>query len=71
LKLKYDEEKRGAIRGIKLVSKPSRKLYTGYRQLRPVRQGYGVGIISTPKGIMTVKEAKKQKVGGQLLFEIW
>ena len=68
--LKYDNE-RGAISGIKFLSVPSRRRYAGYKELRKVRQGYGVAILSTPKGIMTAQEARKQKLGGQLLFEIW
>jgi len=61
----------GAISGMNIISKPSRRLYAGYKELKSVRQGYGIGFISTPKGIMTNKEARKAKVGGQLLFEIW
>lgn len=59
------------IDDIKVVSRPSKKVYIGYKDLKTVRQGYGLGVISTSKGIMTTKEAKKHKVGGQLLFEIW
>lgn len=70
IKLKYNDGG-GAISGIKFVSKPSRRIYAGYAELRPIKQGYGLGIISTPKGIMTTKDAKKMKVGGELLFEIW
>lgn len=69
LEIKINEHK--TINGIKLISRPSRRIYASYQNLKPVRQGYGLGIISTSKGIMTTKEAKKQKVGGQLLFEIW
>ncbi len=68
--LKYDSEK-GAIGGMKFLSLPSRRLYSGYADLRPVKQGFGMSVISTPKGIMTGSQARKQKVGGQLLFEIW
>jgi small subunit ribosomal protein S8 len=53
------------------ISKPSRHFYKDYRSLRPVRQGHGMAVLSTSKGIMTGKEAKKQKVGGEYLFEIW
>jgi len=68
--LKYIDEM-GAISGVKFLSVPSRRLYAGYTALRPVKQGYGIGLVSTPKGIMTSLDAKKQKMGGQLLFEIW
>ena len=70
VKLKYQDGK-GAIEGIRLISKPSRKLYAGYRDLKPVRHGYGMAVLSTPKGVMDGKSARKQKLGGQLLFEIW
>ena len=69
--LRYGEDGRGAIRSIKFVSVPSRRMYSGYRKLKPVRQGYGLAVLTTPKGIMTSQEARKQKVGGQVLFEIW
>ena len=69
--LKYDEKKSGAIRGIAHLSVPSRRMYVGAKELRPVKQGYGLGVISTPKGIMAYHEAKKANVGGELLFEIW
>ncbi|MEK7657843.1 MAG: 30S ribosomal protein S8 [Patescibacteria group bacterium] len=70
IKLKYNDGN-GAIDGFKFISKPSRRIYIGYDEIRPVRQGYGLMIVSTPKGIMTGKEAKKLKVGGEALFQIW
>ena len=71
IKLKYDDDGQGAISGLKLLSRPSRRLYAGAKELRPVRQGYGLGVISTPKGVMTYGEARRAKLGGQILFEIW
>lgn len=71
LTLKYGEENRPAISGFKIISKPSRHMYTGAKEIKPVRSGYGVGIISTSKGIMNSKEAKKQNLGGEMLFEVW
>jgi len=68
--LKYENGK-GVINGIKIISRPSRKIYSGYKEMRPVRHGFGLGVISTSKGIMTTFEAKKMKLGGELLFEIW
>jgi len=70
VKIRY-EEGAGAIRGVRFASKPSRRIYAGYRELRPVRQGFGIGVISTPQGVMTTAEARKKKLGGELLFEIW
>lgn len=60
-----------AFSDFRLLSKPSRHLYSGYRDLKPVRQQYGVAVISTPKGVMTNRAARKEKVGGEYLFEIW
>jgi small subunit ribosomal protein S8 len=56
---------------IKRVSKPSRRIYAGVKELKPIRQGTGYMIISTPQGIMTDKEAREAKVGGEILFKIW
>lgn len=61
----------GAVSDFKIVSKPSRHQYKDYRSVRPVRQGYGMGVLSTSRGIMTAKDARKNKVGGEYLFEIW
>jgi small subunit ribosomal protein S8 len=70
IELKYQDGK-GVIKGIKFISKPSRHLYISYKDIKPVKRGYGLLILSTPKGILTGKEAKKMKVGGEMLFEIW
>ena len=70
VELKYDDKK-GAIRDVKFISKPSRRFYIGYKEIKPVKGGYGLLIMSTPKGILTGQEAKKKKVGGEALFEIW
>ncbi|HVO28439.1 MAG TPA: 30S ribosomal protein S8 [Candidatus Paceibacterota bacterium] len=63
--------KKGTFSDFKLVSKPSRHFYTDYRSVRRVLQGHGAAVLSTSRGIMTDKEARKQKVGGEYLFEIW
>ena len=55
----------------KLLSKPSRRFYADYRSLHRVRQGYGLGVLSTPAGVMSAADAKKKKVGGEYLFQIW
>jgi small subunit ribosomal protein S8 len=65
------KDKAGSMNDFKIVSKPSRHLYVDYRSLRAVKQGYGLGVLSTSKGIMTNKEARRKKVGGEYLFEIW
>ena len=63
--------KTGVMTDFKLISKPSRHFYADYRSIRPVKQGHGIGVFSTSRGIMTTKEARKQKVGGEYLFEVW
>lgn len=71
IKLKYDKEGHGAISGIKIVSKPSRHIYAGYKDIKAVKGGFGTAVISTSKGIIAGKEAKKEKAGGEIMFEIW
>ncbi len=68
--LKYKEGE-AAVTDVRRVSKQSKRVYLGYRDIVPVRQGYGVTIISTPAGVMTGKEAKTKKLGGEELFKIW
>lgn len=68
--LKYDG-KTPVISSLKRISKPGQRIYKGSKELRRVRGGYGIAIISTPKGLMTNKEARKQKIGGEVLAEIW
>jgi small subunit ribosomal protein S8 len=60
-----------ALTDVKIHSKIGRRIYRGYRELKPVLNGLGFSIISTSKGILTNVEAKKLKVGGELLFDIW
>ena len=55
----------------RIISKPSNHRYIGYRDLKPVMQHFGVGIISTPKGILSDTEARNEQVGGEYLFQIW
>jgi small subunit ribosomal protein S8 len=69
--LKYDEEGRGAIREMKRVSKPGRREYVGGDNLPRVRNGLGVAILSTSRGVMTDKEARKVNVGGEVLAYVF
>src|SRR5258708_35434166 len=64
--LKY-EGIRPAISGINLISRPSRHLYIKSKDIKPVRSGFGLAIISTSKGVMTSRDARKQKLGGEIL----
>ncbi len=59
------------IEDISLVSKPSRRQYGKAKEIRPFRQGYGITVLSTPKGILDGAHAKKANVGGEILFKIW
>jgi len=68
--LKYDN-KIPAISGLKRISKPGQKIYSASRKIKRVKGGYGISIISTSKGLMTDKEARKNKIGGEILCEIW
>lgn len=59
------------ITNVKRLSKPSKRLYKGYSEIFPIKQGYGTTFVSTPKGILSDDEARKEKVGGEVLFSIW
>ncbi len=59
------------ITGVERVSKTSKRVYSKSKEIRKVKSGYGLMILSTPKGIMTDKEAKQANVGGESLFKIW
>jgi len=69
--LKYDENRRPVIAGLKRVSKPGRRVYAGAKKLPRVLGGLGIAIISTSQGIMTDHEARRRGVGGEILCEVW
>jgi small subunit ribosomal protein S8 len=69
--LKYGEKKEKVITGLKRISKPGLKVYVKNTEVPKVLNGMGIAIISTSKGIMTDKEARKQNVGGEVLAYIW
>ncbi|PIP86530.1 30S ribosomal protein S8 [Candidatus Campbellbacteria bacterium CG11_big_fil_rev_8_21_14_0_20_44_21] len=60
-----------AISGARRLSKPGRRIYKGAGDIRPVKFGHGRLVLSTPEGVISGGEAKKKRVGGELLFEIW
>ncbi|MFC1663809.1 30S ribosomal protein S8 [Patescibacteria group bacterium] len=68
--LKYDD-KTPAISRLKRVSKQGQRIYFSVKKIKPVHGGYGISIFSTPKGLMTNKEARRHKLGGELICEIW
>lgn len=69
--LKYGADQEGVIFGLERVSKPSRRVYIKSRDIKPVLNGMGISILSTSKGIMTDKTARKESVGGEVLCNIW
>ena len=69
--LKYSPAKEAVIRGIKRVSKPGLRVYRSYREIPRVRSGFAVTIMSTPGGVLTDKQAKEKKVGGEILCQVW
>lgn len=70
LKLKYNDDA-PSFSDVKLISKPGRRIYLDKNEIKPVREGYGILIMSTSKGIMTDEEAKKLGLGGQAIAEVW
>jgi small subunit ribosomal protein S8 len=64
-------ERVSAFQGIRRVSRPGRRVYVGHDQIPRVLSGLGISILSTSHGLMTDKEARRQKVGGELLCEVW
>jgi len=69
--LKYDNKRRPILTNLKRVSKPGRRVYSGKRELPWVLSGMGVAIVSTPRGLMTDREARRQGVGGEILCYVW
>ncbi|MBQ9080537.1 MAG: 30S ribosomal protein S8 [Clostridia bacterium] len=69
--LKYMTGKQKVIRGIRRVSKPGLRVYAGYEDMPKVMNGLGIAIVSTSKGIMTDKQARTQKIGGEVLAFVW
>jgi small subunit ribosomal protein S8 len=69
--LKYVKDGQPTIFGIKRVSKPSCRVYSKSKQIKPVLNGLGISIVSTSKGVMTDKQAIEAKVGGEILCNVW
>lgn len=70
--LKYDPiNKVNAIKGLKRVSRPGLRQYTGYKDMPRVLNGLGIAVLSTSKGVMTNKDAKEQKIGGEVLCYVY
>lgn len=71
LHLRYDEDRRPVIAGLRRVSKPGRRIFSASNEIPWVQGGLGVAVLSTPKGIMTGREARRAGVGGEVLCYVW
>ena len=71
MSIRYDESGKALIDGMRRVSKPSRRVYLGSDAIPKVRNGLGIGVISTSKGIMTDRAARESSVGGEYICEVW
>src|SRR5260370_255886 len=69
--LKYPPDRRSVITGVKRISRPGARAYLGSTDIRPVVGGLGISILTTPKGLMSGRAARKAKIGGELLCEAW
>jgi small subunit ribosomal protein S8 len=69
--LRYGRDKQSALDGVRRVSTPGRRVYVRHDRIPRVLSGMGVSILSTSHGVMTDKDARKQKVGGELICEVW
>lgn len=71
IRLRYSDERERAISGIRRISKPGHRVYRGARELPRVLGGLGIAIVSTSQGVMTDKEARRARVGGEILAYVW
>ncbi|GMU91262.1 MAG: 30S ribosomal protein S8 [Candidatus Hydrogenedentota bacterium] len=71
ISLKYLPDRSPVVSGMRRVSRPSLRVYVGYSEIRPVRSGLGISILSTSQGVMTGKKARASRVGGEVLCEVW
>lgn len=71
VELTVDENGVSKIKGVKRISKPSKRVYMGADDIQPIKYGHGIIILSTPNGILSGKQAGRERVGGEVLFEIW
>ena len=69
--LKYDEFRRPVVSGIRRVSRPSLRVYVGGRQIPVIRKGLGISVLSTPKGVIADRVARKENVGGEVICSVW
>ena len=71
VEVRYNDGSEPMIQGIQRVSRPSRRVYVGWQEIPKVRNGLGIAILSTPRGILTDEQAREAHVGGEILAEVW
>ncbi len=71
VRLKYTAQGRPVITGLERVSRPGRRYYSGAKDIPWVRSGLGINIVSTPKGLMTGRKARRERLGGEILCNVW
>ena len=71
LELKYGPNGEHVIQSIKRISKPGRRVYRGSQELRPILNGMGITVLSTSSGVVSDREARQKKLGGEVLCEVW
>jgi small subunit ribosomal protein S8 len=71
LGLRYTEDRQPVIRGLQRVSRPGLRRYAGFSNMPRIRAGLGINVVSTPLGVMTDREARRRKVGGEVLLAVW
>lgn len=71
VQLKYTQERRPVMTGLRRISRPGRRVYSSREEIPLVLSGMGIAIMSTPKGVMTGKDARRQGVGGEVLAYVW
>jgi small subunit ribosomal protein S8 len=69
--LKYTPDRRSVITGLRRISRPGSRRYLGSGEIKPVVGGLGISILTTPRGLMTGRAARKARVGGEVLCEVW
>jgi len=69
--LRYDDEGRGYLSGLQMVSRPGKRVYARHEGIPLVMGGLGVNIVSTPRGVMSGRQARKSRVGGEILCNVW
>ena len=69
--LRYDAANNGIIRGLRRISKPSRRVYVGKNEIPRVRNGLGIAILTTPRGVLTDRDARTAGVGGEVMCHVW